>query len=75
MNYLQELFKLPNSIRNKIRKLENIRSKYIKYKWSLVFNDTCLKGNTIENYFLLTFMKFVIYIFDLVLNFEVITPN
>ena len=50
MNYLQELFKLPNSIQNKIRKLENIRSKHVKCKWSLVFNDTCLKEKLMPNY-------------------------
>ena len=43
MNYLQKLFKLPNSIRNKVKELENVKSKYVKCKWSFVFNDTCLK--------------------------------
>ena len=43
MNWLQEFFKLSNSIKNKIRKWENIKSKYIRCKWSFVFKDTCLK--------------------------------
>ena len=42
--------RIPNSIRNKIKKLENIRSKYVKSKWSLVFNDTCLKEKLIPNF-------------------------
>ena len=50
MNYLEELFNLPNYIRTQIRKLENIKTKIIKCKWSLVFNDTCLKENILPNY-------------------------
>ena len=50
MNYLNELFKLPNYIRTKLRKLENVKTKIIKSKWSLVFNDTCLNENILPNY-------------------------
>ena len=50
MNYFEKLFKLPNYIRKQIRKLENIKTKIRKSKWSLVFNDTCLKENILPNY-------------------------
>ena len=59
MNYLDELFKLPNYIRSKLRKLENVKTKIIKSKWSLVFNDTCLKENILPNYTRInTFIKY-----------------
>ena len=50
MNYLNELFKLPNHLKNQIRKLENVKTKLLKSKWSLVFNDTCLKENLLPDY-------------------------
>ena len=40
MNCLNELFKLPKHLKNQIRKLENVKTKLLKSKWSLVFNDT-----------------------------------
>ena len=50
MNYLDELFKLPNYIRTKLRKLENVKTKIIKSKLGLVLNDTCLEENILPNY-------------------------
>ena len=43
MNYTELLFNLPINIRNKYRKLERTTIKVLKNKWSIIFNNTCLK--------------------------------
>ena len=50
MTYSSELFKLPQLWRNTIKKLEGIKVKFIEAKWSLIFNDICLKENLLPNY-------------------------
>ena len=45
MSYGDNLFLLPNELKNDFRKYEDIRKKIINTKWSLVFNQTCLKEN------------------------------
>ena len=48
MTYSSELFKLPQLWRNTIKKLEGVKVKFIKAKWSLIFNDICLKENPVR---------------------------
>ena len=50
MSYILELNKLPLNIRPHIRKLENIKDKIIKNKWSQIFNEICLKEKLLPNY-------------------------
>ena len=50
MTYSNELFKLPQTWRSTIKKLESTKTKLIKAKWSSIFNDICLKENLLPNY-------------------------
>ena len=50
MTYVDELNKLPNFWKTVIRKLENIRIKLVKAKWSACFNNVCLKENLLPCY-------------------------
>ena len=50
MSYLQALFDLPSNVIEIFRKLESIKNKILKNKWSLVFNNTCIKENLLPNY-------------------------
>ena len=50
MTYIDELNKLPDSIKSQIRKLQNIKTKIINCKWSQIFNSICLKENLLPNY-------------------------
>ena len=45
MSYGENLYLLPEELRNSFRKFEEIRKKLINIEWSLVFNQTCLKNN------------------------------
>ena len=47
MTYGESLYLLPDELRNIFRKYEETRKKIINSKWSLVFNQTCLKENMI----------------------------
>ena len=49
MNYIQVLLNQPRNIKNKYRKLEKTEIKVIKYKWSLLFNNTCLTEEILPN--------------------------
>ena len=50
MSFILELNKLPLNIRPEIRKLENIKGKIIKNKWSQIFNEICIKEiNKVQN--------------------------
>ena len=40
--YVETLRNLPAEAMQIIRKLENVKRKIIKCKWSMVFNDTCI---------------------------------
>ena len=50
MSFILELNKLPLNIRPEIRKLENIKGKIIKNKWSQIFNEICIKEKLLPNY-------------------------
>ena len=50
MTYSNELFKLPQTWRNIIKKLESTKTKLVKAKWSSIFNDICLKEKLLPNY-------------------------
>ena len=50
MTYINELLKLPVFWRNIIRKLENLKFKLLKAKWSSIFNEICLKEKLLPNY-------------------------
>ena len=45
MSYGDNLYLLPNELKDIFRKFEDVRRKIINSKWSLVFNETCLKEN------------------------------
>ena len=48
--YVDNLRKLPFTASSILRKLENVKRKIIKCKWSIVFNETCLNENILPNY-------------------------
>ena len=50
MKLVQLLFTVSNGLRAKYRKLENIEKKLINTKWSIIFNNVCLKENIMPNY-------------------------
>ena len=50
MSYVEKLRTLPHRIIQILRKMENIQRKMIKCKWSLVFNNTCIKKNLLPTY-------------------------
>ena len=50
MAYIRNLFALPANTRTLFRKLENLAKKQIKNKWSIAFNDACIKENLLPNY-------------------------
>ena len=50
MSYVEKLRTLPHRIIQILRKMENIQRKMIKCKWSLVFNNTCIKENLLPTY-------------------------
>ena len=45
MSYGENLYLLPYELKNIFRKFEDVKRKMINSKWSLVFNQTCLKEN------------------------------
>ena len=48
--YVDNLRNLPFTASSILRKLENVKRKIIKCKWSIVFNKTCLNENILPNY-------------------------
>ena len=48
--YVETLRYLPPEAMQIIRKLENVKRKIIKCKWSLVFNNTCIKERLIDEW-------------------------
>ena len=48
--YVNNLRNLPFTASSILRKLENVKRKIIKCKWSIVFNETCLNENILPNY-------------------------
>ena len=49
-NFGEVLYNLPFDLKSKFRKLENNSKKLILSKWSIVFNETCLKENLLPIY-------------------------
>ena len=49
-NFGEVLYNLPFDLKSKFRKLENNSKKLITSKWSIVFNETCLKENLLPIY-------------------------
>ena len=49
-NFGEVLYNLPFDLKSKFRKLENNSKKLIMSKWSIVFNETCLKENLLPIY-------------------------
>ena len=60
MSYVEKLRTLPHRIIQILRKMENIQRKMIKCKWSLVFNNTCIKENLLPTYTKLRFKRKII---------------
>ena len=56
MTYAHELSKHPTGIKVQIRKLETIKYKLLRCKWSTIFNKICLKENLMPDY---TRMRFI----------------
>ena len=50
MNYLNLLHQAPTEIKSNLRELETLYQKSIKNKWSMTFNDVCLKENLLPKY-------------------------
>ena len=50
MTYAHELSKHPTGIKVQIRKLETIKYKLLRCKWSTIFNKICLKENLMPDY-------------------------
>ena len=50
MTYSYELSKHNNDVKTEIRKLEAIKYKKLRCKWSQIFNQVCLKENLLPNY-------------------------
>ena len=50
MTYAQELAKHSTEIKAQIRKLENVKYKLLRSKWSTIFNKICLKENLLPDY-------------------------
>ena len=48
--YVETVRNLPAEAMQIIRKLENVKRKIIKCKWSMVFNDTCINEKLLPNY-------------------------
>ena len=49
-NFGEALYDLPFDLKSNFRKLENSYKKHIMSKWSIVFNETCLKENLLPKY-------------------------
>ena len=45
--YVETVRNLPAEAMQIIRKIENVKRKIIKCKWSMVFNDTCINLNKV----------------------------
>ena len=50
MNFVRTIHTLPSEIKNIYRKIEKNENKLLKNKWSLIFNETCLKEEILPNY-------------------------
>ena len=50
MTYAYELSKHSTATKVQIRKLESIKYKLLKCKWSTIFNKICLKENLLPDY-------------------------
>ena len=50
MTFGNLLFNVPVDLRKLYRKLEDTRKKLLKAKWSITFNNVCLKENIMPNY-------------------------
>ena len=50
MTYSYELSKHTSFIKEQIRKLETIKYKILKCKWSQIFNQVCLNEKMLPNY-------------------------
>ena len=50
MEYGKLLNLLPDSLKSKYRKYENLIKKYINAEWSKLFNNVCLKENLWPSY-------------------------
>ena len=50
MTYAQELAKHSTAIKIQIRKLENVKYKLLRSKWSTIFNKICLEENLLPDY-------------------------
>ena len=48
MNFVNEIFLLNPEEKSFFRKLEKVKTKIIKCKYSIIFNKTCLKENVIN---------------------------
>ena len=50
MSYVDTLYRCPEELIKLFRSLEQIRKKEINSKWSIVFNETCIKENLWPNF-------------------------
>ena len=50
MTYAYELSKHTTITKGQIRKLESIKYKFLRCKWSTIFNKICLKENLLPDY-------------------------
>ena len=50
MTYAYELSKHSTATKVQIRKLESIKYKLLKCKWSTIFNKICLEENLLPDY-------------------------
>ena len=58
MNFVNEIFLLNPEEKSLFRKLEKVKTKIIKCKYSIIFNKTCLKENFNSNIFLIFTQSF-----------------
>ena len=50
MTFVELLHTVPRDLRALFRKLENIEKKLIATKWSITFNNVCIKENIMPDY-------------------------
>ena len=50
MSYADALYRLPEELIKLFRRFEQVKKKVINAKWSIVFNETCIKENLWPNF-------------------------
>ena len=56
MNFGNLLYNVPGELKKLYRKLEGNQKKVIRAKWSIAFNNVCLRENILPNYTIYIFI-------------------